>query len=322
MLTCDLKESVLIEPIRQGATSLCIVSGYATPSMASWHLKTIREAKLSPIEITLLVGMCPEEGLNMNYHSGFCDIVNYNSNLLGYSKFKCQYVYEGLAVHSKLYIWLKDNTPFLAFVGSANYTQTAFSNKRKELLEKTDPVESYHYFNDVEKHTIYCTNHEIDDVVLLHNQNRIHGLIEESVAEYSSDSISNRVTLSLLSNSGDVGIHSGLNWGQRQKRSPNEAYIPLPSHIAKTGFFPLEKQHFTVVTDDNKSLILRVEQQNNKAITTPENNSRIGEYFRNRLNLANGSAVTRQDLERYGRATVDFYKFDDEHYYMDFSKRN
>jgi hypothetical protein len=36
----------------------------------------------------------------------------------------------------------------------------------------------------------------------------------------------------------------------------------------------------------------------------------LREYFRNRLGLANGSFVTRQDLEHYGRTDVIFYKFD------------
>lgn len=70
-----------------------------------------------------------------------------------------------------------------------------------------------------------------------------------------------------------------------------------------------------------KSLILRVEQQGDKAITTPENNSKLGEYFRYRLGLPNGAFVTKNDLIRYGRTDVDFYKIDDEQYYMDFSVR-
>ena len=95
--------------------------------------------------------------------------------------------------------------------------------------------------------------------------------------------------------------------------------VPLPSSIAKSGFFPLEKRHFTVITDDRHQLTLRVEQQNNKAITTPVRNSDLGEYFRNRLGLQNGAYITQDDLERYGRTDVKFVKLDEETYYMDFS---
>lgn len=110
-----------------------------------------------------------------------------------------------------------------------------------------------------------------------------------------------------------------MNWGQRKGREPNQAYIPLPSRIAKSGFFPLEKRHFTAITDDHHQLTLRVEQQNNKAITTPVRNSDLEEYFRNRLGLANGAYVTRDDLTRYGRTDVKFVKLDEETFYMDFS---
>lgn len=93
----------------------------------------------------------------------------------------------------------------------------------------------------------------------------------------------------------------------------------MPSYIARSGFFPLNKQHFTAVTDDGHQLILRVEQQNDKAITTPLSNAQLGEYFRKRLGKSYGEYIWRSDLESYGRTNVTFYKLDDEQYYMDFS---
>ena len=61
----------------------------------------------------------------------------------------------------------------------------------------------------------------------------------------------------------------------------------------KSGFFPTDGSHFTVITDDRKQLILRTEQQNNKAITTPLNNALLGEYLRNRLELENGAFISK-----------------------------
>lgn len=52
-----------------------------------------------------------------------------------------------------------------------------------------------------------------------------------------------------------------------------------------------------MVTDDNIQLILRVQQQNDKAITTPMNNSLIGEYLRYRIGVLNGAFVNKTDLE-------------------------
>ncbi len=102
-------------------------------------------------------------------------------------------------------------------------------------------------------------------------------------------------------------------------REPNQAYIRLPANIYSTDFFPEIGAHFTVHTDDNKVLICSRAQQNGKAIHTPHNNSLIGQYFRNRLGLASGAFVRREDLLRYGRTHIDFYKIDNETYYMDFS---
>lgn len=65
-----------------------------------------------------------------------------------------------------------------------------------------------------------------------------------------------------------------------------------------------------------------MEQENNKAITTPLSNAQLGEYFRNRLGKANGEYIWRKDLESYGRTNVTFYKLDEEQFYMDFSITN
>ena len=42
------------------------------------------------------------------------------------------------------------------------------------------------------------------------------------------------------------------------------------------------------------------------------------EYFRMRLDLPNGFFITKEHLEQYG-TDVDFYKIDNETYYMDYS---
>lgn len=57
-----------------------------------------------------------------------------------------------------------------------------------------------------------------------------------------------------------------------------------------------------------------------KGIETPQDNSEIGRYFRNRLGLASGAYISVDDLKRYGRTNVVFYKLDDENYVMDFAK--
>lgn len=45
----DLARKVLFDPLQTGANRLCILSGYATPNMASWFVKNLKEFKATPI---------------------------------------------------------------------------------------------------------------------------------------------------------------------------------------------------------------------------------------------------------------------------------
>lgn len=320
MYSDNFIDRILFQPIRDGADKLKIVSGYATPTMASRHIKEIAESNLTPIEITLIVGMCGYDGLTVSAHEGFKNIVARN-NTPRQSNLMCQYVINGAPVHSKLYLWERQGVPFRAFIGSANYTQSAFSRFRRELMELCNPEEGQAYFNSIERDTIYCNHSEVEEHIMLLRNHPVLDKEENVVGSLIGTGVKS-VTLSLMSRRlGDVAPRSGLNWGQRDEynREPNQAYIPLPIDIARSGFFPLEKRHFSVLTDDGVNLILRVEQENNKAITTPLNNSLIGEYFRSRLGLANGAFVTKEDLLTYGRTNVTFYKLDDEQFFMDFA---
>lgn len=319
MLAENLTKPILFEPMLKGADRLCIIAGYATPNMASWFMKNIPENVEKKIDISLIVGMVPYDGLSISIHEGFKELMH--SELpKNIGNFQCSYICDNAPVHSKVYIWLKDEEPIIAYCGSANFTQMGFSRERREIMTLCNPIEAYDYYNQIEGDSIYCNHGEIEEYIMLYPLHDILDRENHPTASLSGAGIES-LNLSLLSRNGEVGGKSGLNWGQRTYRNRNEAYIGLPSKHAHSGFFPLGKRHFTVLTDDGHQLILRVEQENDKAITTPLCNARLGEYFRKRLKLANGAYVVREDLENYGRTDVTFYKFDDEQYYMDFSVR-
>ena len=136
-----------------------------------------------------------------------------------------------------------------------------------------------------------------------------------------------------LTKNGDVGNGSRLNWGVRPDgkpresvnangsksvRNPNQSYIGLPSVLQRSGFFPDIAHRFTVLTDDEKILTCVRAQANGKGIETPQDNSEIGRYFRNRLGLSSGAYISIKDLKKYGRYDVTFYKLDNENFVMDF----
>jgi hypothetical protein len=324
MITENLFDTLLVDPaIQEGANKLYVISGYATSAMAFHHFENLRQ-RGSEIQVQLIVGMCGQDGLSKSNHRGFQQLME--SELAG--NFECSYLVDTIPVHSKVYAWYRDDIPVCAFTGSANYTQRAFGKGQGEAMATSDPERGLEYFQGLLPNTIYCVHTEAEDFVQIYNDKYFARQRREAAQQENRNVAApvvstlaglESVRISLLARGGDVGRISGLNWGQRPGRNPNQAYIGIPAAIARSGFFPKRKEHFTVLTDDSKVLICTVAQDNNKAIETPQNNSLFGEYFRNRLGLANGAFVNLADLQRYGRTDVDFYKIDEETYYMDFS---
>lgn len=325
MLTENLFDTILIKPAKADVDTLCIVSGYATSAMAFHHLQTLKDNH-SRIKINLILGMIPDEGIPVSNHRGFQQIMN--TDFAG--NFQCSYLTNPPAVHSKVYTWCKDNNPIYGFVGSANYSQTAFGlgAPRREIMDSCDAKDAFDYYKQISKESIYCNHSEAENLVQIYHDRYIarRKLIAEKkelLAEQTSflpeiDELP-FVRINLLDNQGELPKRSGLNWGQREGREPNQAYIHLPAEVYRTDFFPPRGIHFTVSTDDKKAFICSRAQDNGKAVHTPHNNSLIGEYFRNRLKLANGALVQKEDLIKYGKTYVDFYKVDEETYFMDFA---
>lgn len=321
LLSENHTNEILFAPLAGDVNELYVLSGYAAPTMLSWYIKNLYHKVQSPLRISLMIGMASFDGISASVHEGFVQLVH-EEKPQEIEKLECSYIFDDPPVHANLYIWAKDGIPVKAYTGSAFFVQRSFvGHHRQEIMAECDPVQALEYWNSLVDRSIYVQHAEVEEYIQIYPT---HPILDAENALVEGFDIQNQecyeiARLSLITRTGEPGVHSGLNWGQRENRNPNEAYISLPSRIAKSGFFPLEKRHFTAITDDRHQLILRIEQQNNKAITTPARNSDLGEYFRNRLGLANGAPVTRADLDRYGRTDVVFLKLDDETYYMDFS---
>jgi hypothetical protein len=310
----NLAESILLAPAKSGANHLCILTKSATPNMVSWLLLNyIKKMKSSIVKVELMID-ATTEGVSVSAHESFRELHSIIPS------FVCSYIYEPVTVTTNLYIWLNDETPISAYAGTAMFEQGDFLARANGSLSLCNSASAWTQFQSAVGSSIYCHHAEVEEHVRIFQAPAVDSVRNKSFFGGQSD----EVLLSLVTKrTGEPGIHSGLNWGQRKGRNPNQAYIPLPIEIARSGFFPTDPidtpPHFSVMTDDKRQLILRIEQQNQKAIATPLSNAQLGEYFRNRLSLANGAKVTRADLERYGRIDVKFVKIDSEHYYMDFS---
>ncbi len=302
---------MLFSPIQEGANRLCIMTIHAAPNMASWLMKSYEERGAGNVSVELIIGDTLSGGIDYISHEAF-KIMQGNRNTQGEKKFTCSYLRLPPEFDRNYYIWLDNETPFRAFTCTHDFTQPGLLRKHSGTISERSAKAAYNLYEKTIDQTIYCNHSEVEENVRISRPDQL--ISRNSLPQTEC------VRLPLITRkTGEPGIRSGLNWGQRGKRNPNQAYIPLPSKIAKSGFFPLNRQHFLIITDDHFTLQLRVEQQNDKAITTPSSNALLGEYFRRRLGLANGAYVHASDLQAYGRTDVAFYKIDEEQYYMDFS---
>lgn len=302
MLNEDLFRQVLLEPAEtEGMDHLQIVTGFATANMADRHMEFLSK-RGRRVSIDLTIGMARSVGIARAQYSAFLDMAQRQPYGMD---FKCRYVIRGNPVHAKTYCWFRDGQPVVAFTGSANYTMIAFSRQQIETMASVDPSVVADFQRKIMRNAVDCMDKEVEDNILL---------TEPTVQPRGFET----VTLSLLTKSGETPPRSGINWGQREKRNPNQAYINIPAPIRQQGFFPKLRQQFTVLTDDGFSFIMVRAQEGGKGLHTTENNALLGEYLRRRMGLPLGEYVTREHLIQYGRTDVSITKIDDETYHLDF----
>lgn len=307
-----------------GFDELLIISGYASAPMAYRHIDALAEnGGESPSKIRLHIGMAPLDGVSRAQHDLFCTLAGGEQHV----QFSCSYSTNRIAVHSKLYIWLRAGEPALAWAGSANYSQSGFglnSSQRREVLTLTDPRAALAYAERILQNSVDCLSRDVESSISLteaapHQSHLKH----PSVSPERDKDVGNgalRASLSLLdTKTGQTPSQSGINWGQRAGRHKDQAYLAIPSGIRQSNFFPPRGQYFAVVTDDGETLLFNSAQDGGKALQTPQPNAKLGQYLRKRLGVASGSYVQTSDLEEYGRTHVTFIRTGEEEYYLDFS---
>ncbi len=223
MIRTDLFEQVLVDPARENSGGhLLIVSGYATANMAHHHMSVLREYEVN-IQISLIVGMT--HAILSPQHTAFKDLVITNPYGIDFS---CQYACTGNHVHAKTYLYLdKHGNRKHAFCGSANYTKNGFGTRQIEILSPADPKSVEDFYRHIQKISLSCFEHEIEDLSpsILHENRLIHRPLKASLPL-------------VISRTGETHRAGGLNWGQRENREKNQAYIPIPSAVRDSDFFP------------------------------------------------------------------------------------
>lgn len=313
MLLKNLYEKILISPVKNGANQLFILSGYASATFAKKHLEDCLQ--INPkLKINLIIGMKRKGAAD---HDAFVDLkTKYPENFFGF------YFQGKPEIHSKVYAWLNNDTPINGFSGSANYSQYGFFEKMQGNQMNEDNSEDIcNYFRsklcDAIKIETYKPSVDEKIVVDVFSGSLLPGKIE-----WIEENIS--VRISLLSRDGELPTRSGLNWGQRPEhnRDANQAYLSIRQSARKEGFLPDKGFTFTLLTDDYQTLDCTVQQEGRKAISTTNDNSELGVYFRKRLGVPSKKIVHKKDLESYGRTDFLLKKINDETFFLDFSKIN
>jgi hypothetical protein len=322
MLSKELFEKALIAPAIKGANELWVITGYSSPAIVIKQLDRLEKAGIK-VKIKILVGMIGLDGMEITSHLGFKKLTKIYGDV-----FSCRYVLKKSITHSKNYLWIKSGKPLLGFTGSANYSINAFSGKVIESLNGDDPCEIKELFEEIEKNSIDCTDPTVEKHFNIFKADskkptdyrdaneELQNLVEKAFDASGLKSLK----LTLLKSRGAPAVHDsgGINWGHRDNRDRDEAYISVPTQFQGT-FFPDLKKRFKVICDDGEELEMVAEGANGKQITTPNGNWKLGRYLRKRLGLKSGVKVKIEDFEKYGRSDVVFYKKTSNLYYLDFS---
>jgi NgoFVII restriction endonuclease len=322
MLLNNLFESVLINPATKGADELWIITGYSSPAIVHKQLDRLEQLGVN-VKIHVLVGMIGLDGLDLTSHEGFKKLTkNYNGN------FSCRYVLKRSITHSKNYLWLKKGKPLLGFTGSANYSVNAFSGKVIETMAEDEPAPMAKLFNKISENSIDCIDPQVAEHFSFFNLSAKTGTNYRSanaeIPELSGKAFDSTglksITLSLLKSRGAPAVHDsgGINWGHRDNRDRDEAYISVPT-AHQGAFFPDLKKRFKVTCDDGQEFVMVAEGTNGKQVTTPDGNWQLGRYLRKRMGLKSGIKVKLEDFTRYGRSNVTFYKKSNDQFFLDFS---
>lgn len=350
LLTTAFDEPVLYAPARteekHPCNSLRIITAFTDCERISTHMihlsegmKNNRLAKGMRVEI--LLGMT-KSSLSQKKHEDICRLIGFINGAKGMPKVSCRYICNGPEVHSKIYLWGFPSAdepgkikvlPRVAYCGSLNYTMNAFY-KRRESVALCDPVGAWQYYNELLSDTVDCFDPAVSEKLKNVMNNTPDSGEEPDNSErdylrYDKETPVGTIRISLLRADGsDTGYGSGINWGIRKngtKRDQNQAYIPYNHQDRVAGFFP-DRIHpedencpmFQVITKDFGSFHMRMAQQGNKALHSVESNAILGEWIRKRIGAPSGGYVTKQMLEHYGKTYVQFRKYADGTYLLDF----
>lgn len=315
LYTTGLEEIIFHRHEIFGADELIVLSGFLGPAPVE------RLAEL-PFPSRVIYGMYGSEGIKPRLHNSLLDLQN------GIDKVNI--FYSNIPVHSKCYVWKRNNVIVHALVGSANFSTNGLRTPFREVLAETtfdtfEPLNAY--IQTIFNSSISCLEAVARQVVI------------PALAPITC-------SLTLLAEDGEVQGTAGLNWGQnpRNHTRPNDAYIKIrtqdirnfpvffppkqlnPIHIENRGRPYRHNDNVEIIWDDGvimDALFEGSQPINNivfpKQISSFPRKSDLGEYIRLRIGVPSGQPVRRHHLNAYGRTDISVSMIGEGIYEFDFS---
>ena len=318
--TEKLLKQIIIDPkLSIAKPELFILSGFASPSFSYQVL----EDYCFDTSVNLVIGMGAQTGMLRSEHDAFIELQSKFSN-----RFKCKYYLGKPFIHSKIYVWQDGGNPLSGFAGSANFTWGGFRDNQ-EILIAADPNRLKPIYENALSKSISCADSKAPAKIkflekrdVVQENQAIHEVEKKKTFEEAKQH--KMIKLSLLASHGETHNKGGLNWGHRGRKNIDEAYIPIPVSVDRgnPGFLPPQGDRFQLITDDNEYLWCKRGGTNGKNLSTPDDNSQMGRYFRKRMGMPSGKFILKEDLEKYGRTSISMSKIDGDTFFMDFSPKS
>ncbi|ETS92684.1 restriction endonuclease PLD domain-containing protein [Veillonella sp. AS16] len=320
---------------------LLIISGYLGPA----PIERLRE--LPNMKITIIGGM---------YSNGIDARLLNSLNLIKSQNDKLNILYSRQEIHSKIYIWKKDDKILSALIGSANFSSNGLrTDFRESLADATRDT-----FSPLKEYAKFILNEVTETPPLKSTQAIIEFDTNFNISHITDFKQKRLFTVDIplysetQANGKFIPKKSGLNWCFANAHvSAGDAYIRIPKSIIKLGtelIKPYDTSYVSTSTrrrnSDSIEIIwddgvvmeasLEGEQKYDNKIYPKQiasykaqrpyldgirisTKSILGRYLRKRLNVSLDDLITLETLENYGRTTITLSLIEEGTYYADFS---
>ena len=339
LYSASLEEKVFDIPMH-GGDEFVIISGYVGPEPIA-RLKELPHN----VHTKLIFGMYGMSGISSELHK---QILVLNKELEN-----VEIYYSTIPVHSKIY-FMRNNDGEIknALVGSANFSVSGLRNDYREVLSDLDET-SYgdlsDYYAIIEGNLVHCENADTTKI----RQVARSFTFDEQEDELIQKGICRATMLVEEDGKTIVPEQSGINWGCAKKLSgshvvPGDAYIRITTDMINKfpQLFPTKKYVNGQVNSSGKGKKTRQNDEIEliwddgyvmkgllegsvphkdgtvipKQLASSPSKNILGKYLRSRMGIKDLEyVITKADMERYGRTSVDISLISEGVYYLDFS---